>query len=277
MPPAPERGRVRDLGEYLNNPKGGNLDLEEALKIADEAPVEGRFVKRQRVEAPHRPPAEFNRQPVPDGGFVEDGARVYRGDKDFVAQHRRDHIEARGIPPKHNNQLLPSNDAFIHVNGDPAGRGTNFASTSKVLQIAKDFGERLGVDGRKSHAVAICEAVNGVDVNVTADLLNVARNAIYPHECEVSMFGGIAPQNVQGFLVWREGVPQPVWHPNPNFIPCPPAQVNVPVPVPVHVDVPVPPTLLPASLAAGVAIAVARVATMANDESNSEDSSSCTV
>lgn len=239
--PAPEDGKRAQLKEFHQG--RGNLSLDEALQIADDLPVEGKF------ERPPRPPATFNGRPVPEEGFAPDGERVYRGHRDYDNPAVRQRAAETGLPPKG-----PGADALDHVRANNAE--TNYCSTSKLHEVAKDFGERLRGRGNNQRVVgrgvAIIEAVNGVNVNVTEQLLQTAAEGLFAGQQEVSVWGGVRPQNVVGFLVWGEGV-DPVFHANPTYVPC--AGPVVPVNIPVNPGC-LPPGLVPAT-AAAVALQVA--------------------
>lgn len=189
--------------------EGGNADLMEALDAADRMRTGGKYIAPE----PQRPDeaVQYDGMPVPEAGWNQDGEVLYRGDRRLEKEQGRNRVFETGIEPHGGGQN--GTDAYLHTE-NAAYHNQDFVSTSKSYALAKEFGACGKHSRPRAHALTKLRVVNGVDINVTARTLGL--KPLYPGQVEVSVFGGVPPNLIEGVLVLPSGG-APVWYPNPQF------------------------------------------------------------
>ena len=155
----------------------------------------------------------YDGEPMPEGGWLENGEEVFRGDKRYAAGNGQPGVNEEffenGIKTRGECAADGSADAHLHTTTNSANEP--FISTSKELEIAKEFGKR---DTRSFVARILCE--DGVDINKTAEILNKYEDVQYPGQHEVSIYQKVPASNIKGIIEFGADGSQ-TWHPNPNF------------------------------------------------------------
>ncbi|KAL2635780.1 hypothetical protein R1flu_007259 [Riccia fluitans] len=209
----------RDIGslqKYLDGE--GNMSMDEsfdAMNRIGKRNVPGVEYRPEEKGNEARGKAKYGDKTIPEEALVEGDRNVYRGDKTLLKEGNIEKLFDDGVQPRGG-----FDDVFVHQRGDG---GCNFVSTSKKFGIAKEFGE--GSRGR--FALMKARATNGVDINLTGELLD--NPAFFPGQQEIAIFKGIAPQDIHGVLEVPGRAAAPIWHPNPNFRPPVPELHHLPV------------------------------------------------